>query len=176
MYWLRWPDGAAEGEVRHLWQNGGKGLVVATLFFGFAVGSAIAVLLATAFWPSEVPFTPLSVSNVTINSRVEGFDGPAVRAGEHYNGTITICNNNAQPHTITFIIQFERLDGPVRFVSGGSIEFPVEPGCMTVTGDSAPLPDQVTPGPWREATSAMVQEGDRKQTVSFVSDSFEVVP
>lgn len=162
--------------MRHLWRNGGKGLVLATVFFGVAVGSAIAVLLISAFWPSEAPFSPLSISNVTINSRVEGFDGPTVRRGEHYNGTITICNDNDQTHTITFIIQFERLGEPVHFVSGGSIEFPVEPGCVTLTGDSAPLPDRVTLGLWREATSATVQEGDRKQTVSFVSDGFEVVP
>jgi hypothetical protein len=162
--------------MRHLWRNGGKGLVLATLFFGVAVGSTVAVLMVAAFWPDEVPFTPLSVSNVTINSRVEGFDGPAVRAGGHYNGTVTICNENDEAHTITFIIQFERLDGPVHFVSGGSLEFPIEPGCDTLTGDSAPLPDRVTPGPWREATSATVQKGDQKQTISFVSDAFQVVP
>lgn len=162
--------------MRFLWQNGGKGLVLALIFFGLAVLSVPAVLLGMWLWPSEAVFAPLSVSDVTINSRIEGLDGPAVRAGDHYNGTITICNDDEEEQTITFIIQFERLSGSVHFVSGGSVEFPIEPGCATLTGDSAPLPEQVVSGQWRESSSAIVQRGKQKQTVSFVSDAFEVVP
>lgn len=159
-----------------LWHNGGRGLL------GLGVAAILAltilggVLLVVNFWPTEGTFAPLSVSNVTINSRVEGFDGPATHVGEHYNGTLKICNNDDQTHTITFVIQFERLSGDIHFVSGGSVEFPVEPGCIDATGDSAPLPDMVTPGPWRESTSASVQQGDQRQTVSFVSEPFEVLP
>ncbi len=162
--------------MHHFWQNGGKGLVMATAFFAFATLVAAAVLLVTWLWPSEPIFAPLSVSDVTINSRVGGVDGPAVRAGGHYNGTLTICNSDGEPQTITFIIQFERLTEPIHFVPGGSIEFPVDPGCATLTGDSAPLPAEVNDGLWRESTAAVVQRGDQKQTVSFVSDPFEVIP
>lgn len=141
------------------------GLVTAAVCVGNELGAA-----------QPEPFAPLMVSDVMINSRVDGIEGPAVRAGEHYNGTLTICNDDDEAQTITFVIQFERLTGPVRFVSAGSVEFPIQPGCETLTGDSAPLPGEVTFGQWREATAAIVQEGDRKQTVSFVSEPFEVVP
>jgi hypothetical protein len=132
--------------------------------------------LVVNFWPTEGPFAPLSVSDVEINTRVEGVVGPATYVGKSYKGTITICNNDNRTHTITFIIQWERLSGAVRFVSGGSIEFPMEPGCETLTGESAPLPVEVSSGLWRESTAAIVQRGDRKQTVSFVSEPFQVVP
>lgn len=162
--------------MRYLWQNGGKGLVLSALFAGVAIGSLAAVLFATWVWPDEPIFAPLTVSDVTINSRLEGIDGPAVRAGDHYNGTIEICNRDDERQTITFIIQLERLSDPVHFVSFGSVEFPADPGCMTFTGDSAPLPEEVASGLWRESSSAIVQRGDQKQTVAFVSDAFEVVP
>jgi hypothetical protein len=135
----------------------------------------VVVFLAVAFWPEGEPFAPLSVSDVTINSRVEGIDGPATHVGSHYNGTVTICNNSDDTHVLTFAIQFERLGGPIRFVGADSVEFPMQPGCETLTGDSAPLPDEVIPGLWRESSSAIVQRGDQKQTVSFVSEPFEVL-
>lgn len=160
---------------RFLWRNGGKPLVLAAAYSVIAFTSLAVVFLVVMLWPEAEPFAPLSVSDVTINSRIDGVDGPAVRAGGHYNGTIEICNNNEE-HTITFIIQLERLSGPVRFVSVDSVEFPVQSGCETFTGDSASLPEEVTPGVWRESSSAIVQRGEQKQTVSFVSDPFEVVP
>lgn len=161
---------------RHLWRNGGRPLILATVYTLMAFATLVIVFLAVKFWPEEEPFGPITVSDVEILSRVEGVDGPATHAGGHYNGTITICNNNTDTHTLTFIIQFERLGGPVRLVSGGSVEFPKEPGCDTITGDSAPLPEEVTPGLWRESSSAVVQQGKAKQTVSFVSEPFEVIP
>ncbi len=150
--------------------------VLAALFVALAA-VALGVCVGNELASQPEPFAPLAVSDVTINSRVDGVDGPAVRAGEHYNGTVTICNDDDEAQTITFIIQFERLMGPVHFVSDGSLQFPIEPGCDTLTGQSfQPLPDEVTPGQWRESTAAIVQRGDQKQTVSFVSDAFEVVP
>ncbi len=141
-----------------------------------AIGFVTAAVCVTNELATEAaPFAPLTVSDVTINSRVDGVDGPAVLAGGHYNGTLTICNADQQQQTITFIIQFERLNGDVHLVPAVSVQFPIEPGCATITGDSAPLPMQVTPGRWREATAAVVQRGDQKQTVSFVSEPFEVL-
>ncbi len=162
--------------LRFMWQNGSRPLVLAIAFAVLAFTLLGVAFLVVSLWPTAEPFAPLSVSDVTIHSRVNGTDGPAVRASQHYNGTITICNHDDEAQTITFVIQFERLTGPVHFVSGGSVEFPVEPGCETLTGDSAPLPDEVSPGQWRESTAAIVQRGDQKQTVSFVSEPFEVVP
>lgn len=164
------------GSIAFLWGNGGRPLVLSVAAAVLALTILGISFLVTNFWPKDEPFAPLSISNVTINSRVEGVDGPAVHAAEHYNGTLTICNGDDQTHTITFIIQFERLHGDIHFVSGGSLEFPIEPGCAMLTGDSAPLPEAVTPGQWRESTSATVQRGDQKQTVSFVSEPFEVIP
>lgn len=152
-----------------------SGNAIALLIVVIGIVTA-AVCVGNEFSRQPVPFAPLSISDVTINSRIDGIDGPAVRAGGHYNGTLTICNVDDQQQTITFIIQFERLSGPVRFVPATSVEFPIEPGCSTLTGDSAPLPEEVIPGHWREATAAIVQRGDEKQTVSFVSEPFEVVP
>lgn len=152
-----------------LWRNGGRPLVL-SVAVGIVAFSFLGVaLLATTYWPESAPFAPLTVSDVTINS-------PTVQAGQHYNGTITICNADDQQHTITFIMQLERLEGSVHFVSLGSMEFPVEPGCATLTGDSAALPPTVTPGQWRESSVAVVRQGDQRQSVSFVSDPFEVVP
>ncbi len=150
--------------------------IVAILFV--AMGAAtLGVCVGNELAAQPEVFAPLSISNVTINSRIEGIDGPAVQAGQHYNGTITICNDDDEPQTITFVIQFERLFGPVHFVSDGSLQFPVEPGCETLTGDSfQSLPEEVMSGQWRESTAAIVQRGDQKQTISFKSDAFEVVP
>jgi hypothetical protein len=163
-------------DIRWMWQNGGRPLLLASAMAILSLTFLGMAFLVANFWPSESPFAPLAVSNVTINSRIPDRDSPAIRAGQHYNGTITICNNNDEIHTITFVIQLERLGGPVHFVSLGSVEFPIEPGCATLTGDSAPLPEQVGPGVWRESSSAIVQRGDQKQTVSFVSEPFEVLP
>lgn len=163
-------------EIRWMWQNGGRPLVLASAAAILSLTFLGMAFLVANFWPSEPPFAPLTVSDVVINSRVDGVDGPATFVGSHYNGTITICNEGDQAHTITFIIQFERLTGPVRFVGANSVDFPVRPGCETLTGDSAPLPEQVGPGVWRESSSAVVQRGDQKQTVSFVSEPFEVLP
>lgn len=155
--------------LQFLWSNGGRPLVLACAAAILAVTALGGVLAVANLWPEQEPFAPLTVSDVTINS-------PIVQVGQHYNGTITICNDDEQAQTITFVIQLERLSGPVHFVSLGSVEFPVEPGCDTLTGDSKPLPDRITPGLWREKSSASVQQGAQKQTVSFVSDPFEVVP
>lgn len=150
------------------------GNVLAALIIAIGLVTA-AFCVGNEFAPKVATFAPLSVTDVVINSRLDGVAGPAVELGGHYNGTLTICNDDDRAHTITFVIQFERLSGPIRFVSGGSVEFPMQPGCETLTGDSAPLPNEVTPGLWRESTSAIVQQGDRKQTVSFMSEEFEVV-
>ncbi len=162
--------------IGYLWQNGGRLLVFAAATAASSIIVLTVVFLAVTFWPEEGPFEPISVSDVTVNSRINGVEGPAVRAGEHYNGTIEICNTDDQAQTITFIIQVERLSGPVHFVDLDPVDFPKGPGCETLTGDSASLPAEVTPGQWRESSSAVVQEGKRKQTVSFVSEPFEVVP
>ncbi len=163
--------------LRENWHNGGRGLLLMATFAVCSLLFAGGVRLTTQVWPGQEPFAPLSVSDVTINSRVDGVEGPATHAGEHYNGTLTICNDDDQAQTITFVVQFERLSGPIHFVSGGSpVEFPLEPGCATLTGDSAPLPERVSAGLWRESTAASVQRGEQKQTVSFVSEPFEVVP
>lgn len=148
-------------------------LAVLIVTIGFVTA---AVCVSNELTSEAAPFAPLSVSDVTINSRIDGLDGPAVRERMHYNGTLTICNADDQQQTITFIIQFERLNGDIHFVPASSVQFPIEPGCHTLTGDSAPLPIDVTPGRWREATAAVVQRGDEKQTVSFVSEPFDVVP
>lgn len=158
------------------WRNGGRPLVLSAAVAILALTMLVMSLLVANFWPTPGLFAPLSVSDVTINSRVDGVDGPATHAGEHYNGTLTICNEDDEMQTITFVIQFERLSGDVHFISGGSVEFPIEPGCATLTGDSAPLPERVRSGLWRESTAAIVQQGDQKQTVSFTSEPFEVVP
>lgn len=158
------------------WRNGGRPLVLSGAAAILALTALGMTLLVANLWPTQGPFAPLSVSDVMISSRVEGVDGPATHVAESYKGTITICNDDDRAHTITFIIQWERLSGAVRFVSGGSIEFPVAPGCATVTGESAALPVEVSSGLWRESTAAIVQQGDQKQTVSFVSEPFEVVP
>lgn len=160
--------------MRSIFDNGNKLIALMLMFLAGAVIYAATVWL----WPSEPPpiFAPLSVSNVTINSKVEGFGSPAVQVGGHYNGTIEICNSHSEQQTITFIIQVERLSGPVRFVDLSPVDFPKQPGCETFTGDSEPLPIEITPGLWRESSSAIVQQGDQKQTVSFVSEPFEVVP
>ncbi len=144
--------------------------------FLIGVVLVVGVLAYDELFSGETIFAPLTVSDVTINSRVDGLDGPAVRVGDHYNGTITICNDDDEAQAITFVIQLEDLDDSVHFVSLGSVEFPIEPGCETFTGDSAPLPDEITPGLWRESSVAIVQRGAQKQTVSFVSEPFEVVP
>ncbi len=172
-------DGGFSAQFRYHWHNGGRLLFVMAGFTVLSLLFAASVWVNTTLWPTSTPepFMPISVSDVVIESRVEGVDGPATHAGESYKGTITICNNDNRTHTITFIIQWKRLSGAVRFVGGGSIEFPVEPGCITTTGESAALPVKVTAGDlWRESTAAIVQQGDQKQTVSFVSDPFEVVP
>ncbi len=164
--------------MRQLWdalRKDGSGLGTSILL-GFIAALGVFFVVQNTLSSNGPPFAPLSVSDVTINTRVEGADGPAVRAGQHYNGTITICNEDDETQTITFLIQLERLGGPVHFVSFGSVEFRVEPGCATLTGDSAPLPTRVTPGRWRESSVAIVQQGDQRQSVSFVSDAFEVVP
>lgn len=148
--------------------------VLAALIVAIGIVTA-AVCVGNEVTSEAAPFAPLSVSDVTINSRAGGVDGPAVHAGQPYNGTVTICNDDAEAQTITFVIQLERLSGPMRFVSLNSVAFPIEPGCGTFTGDSQPLPPEVTRGLWRESSSAVVQRGDQKQTVSFVSDPFEVV-
>lgn len=149
--------------------------VLAALIVAIGIVTA-AVCVGNTLMAQPAVFAPLSVSDVTINSRLDGLDGPAVLVGEHYNGTITICNSDDEEQVITFVIQFERLMGPVHFVSDGSMQFPIGPGCATFTGESfQPLPDEVTPGQWRESTAAVVQRGDQKQTVSFVSEPFEVV-
>lgn len=162
-------------DIHWMWQNGGRPLVLAAAAALLSLTFLGMAFLVANFWPTSEPFAPLSVSNVEINTRVNGIDGPAVLVGSHYNGTITICNHDNRMHTITFVIQFERLTGPMRFVATDSVEFPMQPGCQTMVGDSAPLPRAVTPGLWRESSSAIVQQGDQKQTVSFVSEPFEVV-
>ncbi len=160
--------------MQHQWHNGGRLLIFAAATAASSIITLVVVFIAVSLWPEESPFEPISISDVTINSRVGGVDGPAVRVGDHYNGTIEICNSHEDAQTITFIIQLERLSGPVHFVDFGSVEFPKEPGCETFTGDS-PLPVEVDAGQWREVTAAVVQRGAQKQTVSFVSDAFEVV-
>ncbi len=150
----------------------GSILAACIVLIGLVIGG---VCIGDALSSRPEPFAPLVISDVTINSRVEGIAGPATRVGQPYNGTLEICNGDDAAQTITFVIQFERLSGPVRFVSLGSVAFPKQPGCETLTGDSAPLPPEVTPGRWRESTAAIVQQGDQKQTVSFVSDAMVVV-
>lgn len=163
-------------DFRWMWHNGQRPLLLAVAISIISMTLLGMAFLVANYWPSDEPFAPLMVSDVVINSRVDGVDGPAVHAEDHYNGTITVCNHDDQAHTITFIIQFERLEGPARFVGAASVEFPMRPGCETMVGDSAPLPSAVTPGLWRESTSAVVQKGGQKQTVSFVSEPFEVLP
>lgn len=151
--------------------------LVAVAAVAVLIGAALATLVNTLFLSGDdPPFTPITVSEVTVNSRVNGVDGPAVHVGEPWNGTVEICNSDDEPQTITFVIQVEKLGGPMRFVDLDPVDFPKEPGCETFTGDSAPLPEEVTPGLWRESSSAVVQRGDQKQTVSFVSEPFEVLP
>jgi hypothetical protein len=162
--------------MQHQWNNGGRLLVFAAATAASSVITLAVVFIAVTVWPEEEPFVPVTVSDVTINSRLEGVDGPAVRVGSHYNGTIEICNSDDEPHTITFVIQVERLSGPVHFVDLAPVDFPKQPGCETFTGDSAALPRAVTPGLWRESSSAVIQQGNNRQTISFVSDQFEVVP
>lgn len=160
----------------HLWQNGGRLLVLAAAGAASSIVTLAVVFLAVTLWPEEGPFEPITVSEVTVNSRIDGVEGPAVRSGEPWSGTVTICNSDDKEHVVTFVIGYERLSGPVFFAEARSIDIPVQPGCETFTGDSAPLPGDVTPGQWRESSSAVVQEGKHKQTVSFVSEPFEVAP
>ncbi len=157
-------------------RSDGSGLGT-SIMLGFIAALGIFFIVQNTLSSNGPPFAPLSVSDVTINTRVEGVAGPAVRAGQHYNGTITLCNEDDEAQTITFVIQLERLFGPVHFVAAGSLQFPVDPGCETLTGDSfEPLPNEVSSGRWRESTAAIVQRGTERQTVSFISDAFEVVP
>lgn len=158
--------------MRWLFDNGNKLIALALLVLAGSIVYAGAAWL----WPAEAIFAPISVSDVTVNSRIDGVEGPAVRSGESWIGTVTICNSDDKDHVITFAIGYERLSGPVFFADARSIDIPVQPGCETFTGDSAPLPDDVTPGQWRESSSAIVQQGRQRQTVSFISDAFEVVP
>ncbi len=158
-----------------------SGNIIAALIVAIGLVTG-AVCVSNELLSEPAPFAPLSVSDVTINSRLDGIEGPAVRVGDHYNGTTTICNDNDNEQTITFIISFERLNGvvhrvPAEYPDGGNTtQFPIDPGCHTLTGDSeVPLPPRVTAGQWRETTAAVVQRGDEKQTVSFVSEPFEVV-
>ena len=171
------------GRVRKFFSNGWKFhmlmFVVTLLVFGALLANVFHLFIVQPDFPL---YQPLRVEGpVLVRSRVDGFDLPAVVAGESIVWTRNLCNDSDEPVTGTGQGTFVFLDSP-----GGQVPA-TDPPIANVTIPSGCTPaefqtlttrlsDNVGEGRWLlRATATVHDSAGRTQTYSYDTEPFFVL-
>ena len=149
------------------------------LSVGLSAAAAIGfAVLAFVLFLGRENYHPLGVYSVmTVDSRIPGTAGPAVKAKDEVVITTTRCTNSDKPMETTGYAYWISRDGRtpvVKVQNNPPMLFLRPPGCDTRIF-RIKLPPEVTPGLWRLEAVDAARKGDLSQVVSYWSEDFRVV-
>lgn len=166
-------------------QNGNRILLAAIVLPLAAIAILGIVLFATtrgsaSFHPIEI--RPPIVGSLKIANRVEGVDGPALHQSDLLHITPSgsrSCNTLDHPIQETVDVFYTALDVQFHQVKGlpAPLVRAMAPGCPEpMPSAGIALPAEVTTGRWTLTIQIVASDQGRDQTLTFVTEPFEVVP
>lgn len=146
-------------------------LLVIAVVYSIIAAIVLGVTFLTMLWSGNDSFAPLGDYNtpqLILSSKTVSVGGYILVKG-------TKCNLSDKPVSVVGTAYFRQENSETKYVGLFTGTRILEPGCITKIFRNN-LPPEVTPGTWILCGYDEVREGSKVQTITWKTESFEVIP